>query len=210
MKFGPFLLIVVAAFISWCLRGSIATSEPDLASQLRPVSSFSTIVDAKARSVALFTEAAKVIAHPRCLNCHPATRQPTQGNDLHPHIPPMFGGDDGHGLPGLPCSSCHGKENFTTVGSGIASIPGAAVWELAPASMAWQGKTPHDICEQIKDLKRNGGRSLADIQKHMGTDKTVGWAWHPGAGRIPAPGTQAQLGQLIKAWIATGAFCPES
>jgi len=29
--------------------------------------------------VAIFVEAAKVITSPRCMNCHPATRQATQG-----------------------------------------------------------------------------------------------------------------------------------
>jgi len=29
----------------------------------------------------------------------------------------------------------------------------------------------------------------------------------PGA-RTPAPGTQAQFGALIDAWVATGAACP--
>jgi hypothetical protein len=210
MKYNGLFLIVGLACIASCLGDSIADGQSGLASQLRPVTAFSEIQDKQARSVALFTEAAKVITHPRCLNCHPATRQPTQGDDLHPHILPMFAGNACHGIPGLPCGACHGIENFTTVDSSIPSIPGAGQWALAPGSMAWQGKTPHEICEQIKDPKRNGGRSLTDIHKHMATDKTVGWAWHPGAGRTPAPGTQAQLGQLIQAWIVTGAFCPQS
>jgi hypothetical protein len=32
--------------------------------------------------------------------------------------------------------------------------------------------------------------------------------WHPGPGRDPAPGNQERLGELIKAWIDTGAQCP--
>src|SRR6478672_11625194 len=71
--------------------------------QLKPVSSFSTIGDERARSVALFVEAARVMTSPRCMNCHPATRQPTQGDDLHAHVPLMYGGRFGVGLPGLPC-----------------------------------------------------------------------------------------------------------
>ena len=38
---------------------------------LRPVSSFNNIGDSGARSVALFTEAGKVLTHARCVNCHP-------------------------------------------------------------------------------------------------------------------------------------------
>jgi hypothetical protein len=74
--------------------------------------------------------------------------------------------------------------------------------------MAWQGKSLHEICEQIKDPKRNGGLSLARIHHHMAADDLVGSAWHPGVGRDPAPGTQAGFGELIDAWIATGARCP--
>jgi hypothetical protein len=65
-----------------------------------------------------------------------------------------------------------------------------------------------EICEQIKDPKRNGGRTLADIHRHIATDSLVAWAWRPGVGRDPAPGTQAELGELINAWIAAGAQCP--
>ena len=39
---------------------------------LRPVASFSAIADQGERSRALFNEIAKVITHPRCMNCHPA------------------------------------------------------------------------------------------------------------------------------------------
>jgi hypothetical protein len=36
----------------------------------------------------------------------------------------------------------------------------------------------------------------------------VAWGWAPGAGRDPAPGSQGQLGALIRAWIDSGAACP--
>jgi hypothetical protein len=74
--------------------------------------------------------------------------------------------------------------------------------------MAWQGKTAAAICTQIKDTNRNGDRTLAEIQEHMAKDTLVGWAWNPGDGRVPSPGTQAGFGELIAAWIATGAACP--
>ena len=32
----------------------------------------------------------------------------------------------------------------------------------------------------------------------------------PGVGREPAPGTQQEFGELIKAWVDTGAVCPAS
>ena len=175
---------------------------------LKPVSAFSPIHDEHARSIALFVEAARVITNPRCMNCHPATRQPTQGDDLHTHVPLMHGGPQDRGAPGLPCASCHGTVNAPTLASSIASVPGNSQWRLAPAAMAWQGRSLREICLQLKDGARNGGRSLAKIREHAQRDPLVGWAWHPGEGRAPAPGTQAQFGALIQAWISTGAQCP--
>jgi hypothetical protein len=32
----------------------------------------------------------------------------------------------------------------------------------------------------------------------------VAWGWQPGAGRDPAPGSLALLGELVQAWIDTG------
>jgi hypothetical protein len=46
------------------------------------------------------------------------------------------------------------------------------------------------------------------MHEHMAHDSLVGWGWAPGGQREPAPGTQAQFGALIKAWIDTGAACP--
>lgn len=176
---------------------------------LRPPVAFDTVRNRTARSVALFTEAGKVLQHPRCLNCHPAERQPTQGDDLHTHMPPVQAGPENRGTNVLPCSSCHGHENTPTLGTVIQSIPGSDHWALAPASMAWQGLTIGEICVQLKDPARNGNRTLAQIEKHLAEDQLVGWAWHPGAGRAPAPGAQDVFGELIAAWIKTGAHCPK-
>jgi hypothetical protein len=74
--------------------------------------------------------------------------------------------------------------------------------------MAWDGRSLGEICRQIKDPQRNGGRTLAELQEHMAKDDLVGWGWNPGTGRRPVPGTQAELGALIEAWIEIGAACP--
>lgn len=175
---------------------------------LRPVSAFSGIADPAARSVALFTEAGRVITHPRCTNCHPADGVPRQGMDQRLHVPAVSGGADGHGVPGLPCATCHQAANIRAVGATVESIPGNPKWALAPAEMAWVGRSLGEICEQIKDPGRNGGKSLAEIHHHMAEDALVGWGWEPGPGREPVPGTQRAFGELIKAWIDTGARCP--
>lgn len=175
---------------------------------LKPASAFNTIQDPKARSLALFEEAGKVITHPRCVNCHPVDGRPRQGLDARPHNPPMFGGTEGKGVAGVKCTTCHGPANFAVGGEDTRSIPGNPKWALAPAEMAWQGKSLGDICRQIKDPARNHGKSLAQIHDHMAHDALVGWGWEPGKGRAPVPGTQARFGELIKAWIDTGAVCP--
>ena len=73
--------------------------------------------------------------------------------------------------------------------------------------MAWEGTTLGEICEQMKDPRRNGGRPVVDLIHHIGSDTLVGWASAPGPGRQPAPGTQRIAGALIEAWVDTGAVC---
>jgi len=145
------------------------------------------------------------MTHPRCVNCHPVGDRPMQGEGAasHLHQPPVTRGADGFGSVAMRCGSCHREANFDP-----AKMPGHAHWHLAPVSMAWQGKAPGEICAQIKDPARNGNRTIAQVVEHMSHDSLVGWAWSPGAGRTPAPGTQAELAALLDAWVATGAACP--
>jgi hypothetical protein len=170
---------------------------------LKPASSFSSITDTRERSVALFREAGKVLQHPRCMNCHPASDTPTQTEAMRQHSPLVVRGADGHGAPGLYCNTCHREANYDPAG-----VPGHPEWHLAPLSMAWQGKTLGEMCTQIKDTSRNGNRDMAALIHHMSEDSLVGWGWHPGGNRQPAPGTQAEFGALIKAWADSGAHCP--
>ena len=177
--------------------GSVAAAD------LRSPESFSTITDPAERSRALFVEAGKVLQHPRCLNCHPVGERPSQGEDVHPHLPPVVRGVDDKGAVGMRCTTCHQDANYEP-----SRVPGHPLWHVAPVSMAWQTRSLGQICAQIKDPRRNGGKSLAAIHEHMAHDSLVGWGWMPGGNREPAPGTQAQLGALIAAWIETGAACP--
>jgi hypothetical protein len=178
------------------------------ANALRSPSAFSSIQDPQMRSRALFTEAAKVIMNPRCVNCHPATEHPLQGNDQHIHVPPAIRGDNGDGIGGNTCGACHMERNVTLhEAASYRSVPGNPRWSLAPIEMAWEGKSMSEICAQLKDPARSG-RDLKQLQEHFATNDLVAWAWTPGAGRDPVPGTQERLGELIKAWIDTGAQCP--
>src|SRR5258706_7363126 len=77
--------------------GSVSPDAMAQAATLRAPSEFSNIGDERVRSQALFTEASTVLLDHRWLHCHPKDRQPTQGNDLHPHIPPMHAAASGRG-----------------------------------------------------------------------------------------------------------------
>lgn len=183
---------------------SLANTLPRVApNALRAPEAFNAIGDKRERSRALFLEASRVMLHPRCSNCHPQGDSPYQGSPPALHDPPVTRGPEDKGVVGMECTSCHQDHNLE-----LARVPGAPDWHVAPREMAWVGKTPHQICEQVKDPKRNGGRTLAQIVDHNAHDKLVGWGWNPGSGREPAPGTQEQFGAIVQAWVDTGAECP--
>jgi hypothetical protein len=196
-------LMVILAVAASMLAPAVSFAVSALGGSLAAPETFASMTDQAERSAAYFTELSKVLTHPRCTNCHPASDRPRQGDAARPHQPPVFRGPDGFGLASMRCSNCHHSANFEPAG-----VPGNPAWHLAPAEMAWEGKTPSEICAQIKDPARNGGRSLGDLVHHIGDDTLVGWAWHPGGSRTPAPGTQKAAKALLEAWIETGAACP--
>jgi hypothetical protein len=203
MRFDLRVQLIVAVVVSSVTMLAAHAVSDSPSDQLASVESFSSIADPAARSAAIFTELGKVLTHPRCLNCHPAGDRPRQGDISRLHQPPVVRGADGFGLPAMRCPICHLQANFDPAG-----VPGNPIWHLAPREMAWEGKTLGEICAQIKDPARNGNRALAALIEHIGEDHLVGWAWAPGYGRQPAPGTQKQAGALVEAWIETGAACP--
>jgi hypothetical protein len=174
------------------------------ATELRVPADFASISDRAQRSRSLFLEASRVLMHPRCVNCHPAGDTPHQGMQMQLHDPPVVRGPEDAGVVGMECLTCHQDRNQV-----LTRVPGAPKWHLAPIEMAWVGKTAGYICNQMKDPRRNGGKSLAQIVEHNAHDELVAWGWHPGADREPAPGTQAQFGAIVAAWVDTGAECPE-
>ena len=126
---------------------------------------------------------------------------------MRPHHPPVVRGNGGFGAAGMECSTCHGTENVSYTGA-PGSIPGHEAWHLAPLSMGWAGLSSTEVCEQLKDPERNGGKDLAGIQKHNAEDGLVGWGWTPGEGRTTPPGDWATFGALTQAWVDAGAHCP--
>ena len=78
----------------------VGASDAQDSAELRPPSAFAGMSDQRARSSALFTEAAKVIM----MNCHPASDRPTQGNDMHPHLPQSRAGPTAAACPATPAA----------------------------------------------------------------------------------------------------------
>ena len=204
----PRKLTLVSAVIALAVQmnGPARAAEPS-PTALKSPADFSSISNTSDRSRALFAEIGKLLTHPRCLNCHPAGDHPLQGADHREHMPPVWRGDTGH--LATDCSECHTDHNTTLhEAASYKSIPGHPRWAVAPMSMAWENKSIGDICRQLKDVNLNGGRDLVMLQDHIASDDLVGWAWTPGEGREAAPGSQQLAGQLVRAWIDSGAECP--
>ena len=194
---GMVIVAIGMSVLTVCAAGQA------LSAGLATPESFDGLTDTNARSAAIFTELGKVLTHPRCMNCHPAGDRPHQGDARRLHEPPVARGPDGHGTETMRCESCHTKANFDP-----GRVPGHPLWHLAPREMGWEGKTIAEICAQMKDPARNGDRKVEDLVVHIGKDTLVGWAWAPGYGREPAPGTQDEAGALVEAWAKSGAVCP--
>jgi hypothetical protein len=163
------ILVSVAALTSILISVLTAYAVAETASDTPAApESFSSIGDINKRSAALFTELGTVLTNPRCVNCHPAGDRPRQGDLSRLHQPPVYRGPDGFGLETMRCPVCHQSANFEP-----GRMPGHSQWHLAPLEMGWEGKTIREICMQIKDPARNGGRSLEDLIHHIGTDGAV-------------------------------------
>jgi mono/diheme cytochrome c family protein len=158
-------------------------------------------------SRAAFLQVYRVLTSPRCQNCHPAGDAPLQGDDSHVHIQNVKRGKDGHGVYGMRCDTCHQARNLP----GAHMPPGNPKWSLPSAEqkMVFVGRSPAELCGQIKDRKQNGGRTLAALLDHVANDDLVGWGWNPGDGRTLPPLTRAETAAQMKIWIEGGAACPE-
>ena len=149
-----------------------------------------------------FDPIADILMHPRCINCH-QDQSPRQTDAKIVHQPLVVRGKNDNGAPTLPCQTCHQTTN--TAGG---FVPGVKDWRLAPLSMLWEGRTKEQICEQMKDPARNGGRQTGEqIIEHMKTDPLVLWAWTPGTGRTTPPLSHDEFVQALEDWVAAGMPC---
>ena len=158
-------------------------------------------------SRAAFLQVYRVLTSPRCQNCHPAGDAPLQGDDSHVHLQNVKRGADGHGVTAMRCDTCHQTANL----AGEHMPPGNPKWALPPPQhkMVFVGRSPGELCRQIKDPSQNGGRSLEKLFDHVANDDLVGWGWSPGDGRTLPPLSRLDTVAQMKIWISGGAACPQ-
>lgn len=200
--------------IATCLvLGTIALAEGEHGLELSALPAVGTVTAGD--GLAAWDRIHEVNTHPRCLNCHVgADNIPLWGTREAPdriHGMNINAGLSRIGAEGLSCRSCHQTSTRPN------TVPNAAPhtgmdWQLAPVEFQWVGQTSVQMCEQLRDPDRNGGRDAAGLIEHILHDaELVGfitWSFNPGGGREPAPGSlQAHLEDMAR-WTAAGMPCP--
>lgn len=200
-RFAPRLLLPLSALTTVACVALAQTPDDQPAMNAR--------TNSTAESVRLYMLIHTVLSHPRCVNCHPRDDTPKQGLDQHVHNPPITRGPHDRGPLGLSCAACHTDDNYDPGG-----VPGAPNWHMAPASMAWEGKSPGQLCRALTDRSKNGNRNLQATVEHLTDDKLVAWGWEPGIDvygkpREPVPMPKSEFNHIVMAWAETGGACPD-
>lgn len=167
-------------------------------------STASADADRTAAGKAAFLTVHQVLLHPRCMNCHPAGDAPLQFDTSVPHGQNISRRSEKNGVS---CATCHRDKNNPRPGQ----PPGAPNWHLPPPEMpmVFEGRTPKQLCAQLKDPKQNGHKTLAALVHHVEDDRLVHWGWDPGPGRRPVDVPHARFVAAMKTWVAAGAPCPD-
>lgn len=170
-----------------------------------------------AEGLAAWKRVEAVLTHPRCANCHVGPDNipiwTVNGESKsRPHGMNIHAGDSRIGAETIACSTCH---MTSTAPNKVAHAPPhvGLDWQLAPVDFVWYGKTGAEICAQLKDPKRNGGRDAAGLVEHLRHDAEVNgfipWAWNPGGGRETPPGSFEDHVKDVAMWGAAGQPCPD-
>lgn len=176
-----------------------------------------TIVPAPAGSVTLeegltaWGRVFEVTSHPRCSNCHvgpserPMWSGPAYGKSRK-HGMNIIAGESRIGAETIRCSTCHAyREGSNDVPHAAPQV--AMNWQLAPIEADWFGKTSEEVCTQLRDPERNGGRTMVELAEHLNHDLILHWAWNPGGGREAAPySLQEHIDDLL-VWGVAGFPC---
>ena len=167
-----------------------------------------------AQGLAAWARIHEVVSHPRCANCHvgdsdrPMWSGPSYGAP-RPHGMNIRAGDSRIGAETIPCRTCHVTNDTGGNATDHAAPQVADAWRLPPVEAGWFGRSGPEICAQLRDPARNGGRDYLELADHLGHDVILHWAWAPGGGREPAPRSlQAHVDDLLT-WGVAGMPCPQ-
>ena len=153
-----------------------------------------------------FGKVAKVLQSPRCMNCHPNGDRPLQTDESRPHRMNISRKSLENGME---CSTCHREKNSEAYGI-EGGPPGAPHWGLPPKEtpMIFEGRTNAELCRQLKDPERNGGKSMDDLLHHVAEDPLVLWGWNPGGDRTTPPLSHERFVAAFETWVESGGACP--
>lgn len=156
-----------------------------------------------------------VASHPRCSNCHvgasnrPMWSGPSYGK-TQVHGMNVNAGESRIGAETIPCATCHTTKStdWENANATAHAAPRVAMaWQLAPVEAEWFGKSSDEVCNQLRDPARNGGRDFMDIAGHLDHDLILHWAWNPGGGREPAPYSLQDHVNDVLTWGVGGMPC---
>ena len=202
------LIILILSFhtvVVWAASEPLATITPPEAGSV-----------SRAAGLEAFQRVYEVASHPRCANCHvgadniPMWSGPSYGK-TRPHGMNINGGASRIGAETLLCQTCHRTSNQLDTEPHAPPNFGLD-WRLAPVEFEWFGKSDQEICEQLSDPERNGGRDWMGLAQHLVDDAghrgPVLWGWSPGGDREPAPYSLQEHVDDILMWGAAGMPCP--
>src|SRR6201991_2756071 len=206
------LIVVVVAASSIAALTGIVLAKGEAKKDVLPPGSVS-----RAEGLEAWKQIEPVVPHPRCANCHvDANAIPiwTPAGESKPRVHGMniHGGASRIGAETIRCSTCHMTSTLPN-DPAPAPLRAGIDWQLAPVAFIWFGKSGADICAQLKDPARNGGRDAVGLLQHLRHDESLGGfiprGWAPGAGRSTPPGTFEEHVKDMAQWVAAGQPCPK-
>lgn len=149
----------------------------------------------------------RVLMSPRCMNCHPTGNSPLQTDASRPHAMNVSRKSTENGLE---CATCHRDKNADQLGI-PGGPPGAPNWHLPHEDMplVFQGRSPRELCEQMKRPGDNAYKSLDALAHHVEKDPLVLWGWEPGGDRTKPPLAHDEFVDAFDTWVASGGACPD-
>ncbi len=203
--FLPGLIVLVVLLVGVFAVAENAPDKPAPTEVVTPKVEVSPELEKQGR--AAFGEVYRVLLHPRCMNCHPDGDEPLQTDQSLPHKMNI-----GHQSTeaGLECAACHQTQNSEALGV-VGGPPGAPHWGLPDRDtpLIFQGRTPAQLCAQLKNPQENGNRTLQDLLHHVSKDALVLWGWSPGGNRTVPPLSHPQFVEQFQLWVDSNGACPE-